>query len=197
MALALEIAFAAAIGLVALSLLAVVLGKATDRLLLGLTIALAAAAAVAVVALGINLADSYTDVDALLLAAGGIGAAAVAEAGLLALNRGLRRLQQVEHPHLSDDLVGLTLLENVEDRGHGVLQPVLHLRALPTGGRGFVQVRLTLFRGQRRQWHDQTAHGLGWLRGRPQLSQSDCHPATRPTARDVRPLERPRQTLAG
>ena len=96
MALALEIAFAAAIGVVALSLLAVVLGKATDRLLLTVTIVLAACAAAAVVALGIDLVDSYTDVDALLLAAGGIGAAAVAEAGLLALNRGLRRMQEVE-----------------------------------------------------------------------------------------------------
>lgn len=96
MALALEIVFAAGIVVVALSLLAVVLGKASDRLLLTLTIVLAAASAAAAVALGIDLVDSYTDVDALLLAAGGIGAAAVAEAGLLALNRGLRRMQQIE-----------------------------------------------------------------------------------------------------
>ena len=46
MALALEIAFAAAIGIVALSLLAVVLGKASDRLLLIVTVALAAGAAI-------------------------------------------------------------------------------------------------------------------------------------------------------
>ena len=96
MALALEIVFAAGIVVVALSLLAVVLGKASDRLLLVLTVVLAAGAAVAVVGLGIDLADSYTDVDALLLAAGGLAAAAVAEAGLLALNRGLRRMQQIE-----------------------------------------------------------------------------------------------------
>jgi hypothetical protein len=96
MALAFEIAFAAAICVVALSLLAVVLGKASDRLLLLVTIALAVGSAVAVIALGIDLANPYTDVDALLLAAGGFAAAAVAEAGLLALNRGLRRMQQVE-----------------------------------------------------------------------------------------------------
>src|SRR5215211_3217072 len=96
MALALEIAFAAAICVVALSFLAVVLGKASDRLLLLVTIALAVGSAVAVIALGIDLADSYTDVDALLLAAGGFAAAAVAEAGLLALNRGLRRMQETE-----------------------------------------------------------------------------------------------------
>jgi hypothetical protein len=96
MALALEIAFAAGIVVVALSLLAVVVGKATDRLLLIVTVALAAGAALAAVALGIDLVDSYADVDALLLAAGGLAAAAVAEAGLLALNRGLRRMQQIE-----------------------------------------------------------------------------------------------------
>jgi hypothetical protein len=96
MALALEIAFAAGIVVVALSLLAVVLGKASDRLLLIVTLALAIGAAVAAVALGIDLVESYADVDALLLAAGGLAAAAVAEAGLLALNRGLRRMQQIE-----------------------------------------------------------------------------------------------------
>jgi len=96
MVLALQIAFAAAIGVVALSLLAVVTGRATDRLLLALTIALAGGSVVGVVALGIDLANSFTDTNALLLASGGLGAAAIAEAGLLALNRGLRRLQQIE-----------------------------------------------------------------------------------------------------
>ena len=96
MALALEIVFAAGIVVVALSLLAVVLGKASDRLLLVVTVVLATGSAIAAVALGIDLVNSYTDVDALLLAAGGLAAAAVAEAGLLALNRGLRRMQQTE-----------------------------------------------------------------------------------------------------
>ena len=96
MALALEIAFAAAIGVVALSLLAVVLGKASDALLLWITIALAIGAAFAVIGLGIDLVDSYADVDALILAAGGLAAAAVAEGGLLALNRGLRRMQEID-----------------------------------------------------------------------------------------------------
>src|SRR3954451_11349411 len=96
MALALQIVFAAGIVVVGLSLLAVVLGKASDRLLLVVTVALAIGAAVGVVALGIDLVDSYTDVDPLLLAAGGLAAAAIAEAGLLALNRGLRRMQETE-----------------------------------------------------------------------------------------------------
>src|SRR5262245_9637060 len=96
MAIALEIAFAAAIGVVALSLLAVVLGRASDRLLLGLTIALAVGAAVAVVLLGVDLVESFVDTDAAILAAGGLAAAAVAEAGLLALNRGLRKMQEID-----------------------------------------------------------------------------------------------------
>ena len=96
MALALEIVFAAGIVVVALSLLGVVLGKASDRLLLVVTVVLATGATIAAVALGIDLVDSYTDIEALLLAAGGLAAAAVAEAGLLALNRGLRRMQQTE-----------------------------------------------------------------------------------------------------
>lgn len=96
MALALEIAFATAIVVVALSLLAVVTGRASDRLLLIVTIVLAAGATVGVIALGVDLVESYTDIDAVLLAAGGFAAAAVAEAGLLALNRGLRRMQEVE-----------------------------------------------------------------------------------------------------
>jgi hypothetical protein len=95
-ALALEIAFAAGIAIVAGSLLAVVFGKAGDRLLLWLTVVLAAGAAVAAVALGINFVEDFTSTDALLLAAGGLAAAAVAEAGLLALNRGLRRLHELE-----------------------------------------------------------------------------------------------------
>lgn len=60
MDLVLEIAFAAGIVVVALSLLAVVLGKASDRLLLIVTVALATGAAVAAVALGIDLVDSLS-----------------------------------------------------------------------------------------------------------------------------------------
>ena len=96
MALALEIAFAAAIGVVALSFLAVVTRRASDRLLLIVTAALAVGAAIGVIALGIDLVASYGDTDALILAAAGFGAAAVAEAGLLALNHGLRRMQEIE-----------------------------------------------------------------------------------------------------
>ena len=66
MALALEIAFAAAIGVVALSFLAVVTGRASDRLLLIVTIALAVGAAIGVIALGIDLVASYGDTDALI-----------------------------------------------------------------------------------------------------------------------------------
>jgi hypothetical protein len=96
MALALEIIFASAVAVVALSLLAVVKQKAGERLLLAITLALSVAAVVAIAALGLDLVDSFTDTDALLLAAGGLAAAAIAEAGLLALNRGLKRMQEIE-----------------------------------------------------------------------------------------------------
>src|SRR5262249_50636 len=68
------------------------------RLLLALTIALAVGAAVGTIALGINLVDSFTDTDALILAAGGFAAAAVAGGGLLPPNPALRRPPQVEAP---------------------------------------------------------------------------------------------------
>ena len=96
MALVLEIAFAAASSSSRFPFSPSSWGRRATGSCSSLTVVLATGAAVAAVALGIDLVDSYTDVDALLLAAGGIGAAAVAEAGLLALNRGLRRMQQIE-----------------------------------------------------------------------------------------------------
>jgi hypothetical protein len=96
MVLALGLVFATGIAVVALSLLGVATAKAGDRLLLWTTVALAAGAAVAAVALGIDLAHDFADADALILVTAGLGAAALAEAGLFALNRGLRRLRQIE-----------------------------------------------------------------------------------------------------
>src|SRR3954469_9131184 len=96
MVIALEIAFAAGLAVVGISLVAVVTERAGDRFLLWATIALGVAAVVGAVALGINLVSSFTETDALLLVVGGLCAAAVAEAGLLALSRGLRRIRQVD-----------------------------------------------------------------------------------------------------
>ncbi len=61
-----------------------------------LTGVLAVASAVATAALGVDLVTDFASTDALLLAAGGLAACAVAEAGLFALSRGLIRLRQEE-----------------------------------------------------------------------------------------------------
>jgi hypothetical protein len=96
MALASEIVFAAALVVVAISFGALLRGRASDRVLLTLTIVLAAIAVIAAGALGVNLVEGFTSTEALLLAAGGVGAAAVAEASLLGLARGLHRLREIE-----------------------------------------------------------------------------------------------------
>ena len=63
------------------------------------------------------------------------------------------RQQQVDDPHLADDLVALALVEHVGDRGAGVLEAVLHLGALATGGGGLVEGGLALF--GRERWESQ------------------------------------------
>jgi hypothetical protein len=96
MALALEIVFAVGLLLVAASFATIALGRARPRLFVGIAMGLGAGALLATAALGVNLVDPFTDTDALLLAAGGLAAAAVAELGLLALARGLERIREVE-----------------------------------------------------------------------------------------------------
>ena len=96
MALALQIAFAVGLGLVALSFVALGRGLAQPRHLLTVAVVLALGSITAAGALAFNSIDRFTDTDALLLAAGGLGAAAVAELGLLAFVRGLARVREVE-----------------------------------------------------------------------------------------------------
>src|SRR5688500_10701157 len=95
MTLALEIAVASALVLVALSFAGVTLGRLSERALLALTVLLALVAALAVAAVGINLVEHFADTDLLLLAAGGIAAAAVGTGGLFGFARGLRALRSV------------------------------------------------------------------------------------------------------
>lgn len=97
MALALEIAVAAALLVVALSFAGVATRRLGERSLLALTILLALAAAVAFAAAAVNLVEEFADADVLFLAAGGLAAAAVAEGGLYAFARGLRALREVEN----------------------------------------------------------------------------------------------------
>jgi chromosome segregation ATPase len=96
MALALEIAFAAAVAIVAASLAAVAFARVSERVLLGLTVVLALAALAGAVAAGIEIADGTDDTELLLVTVGGLALAALAEAGLFLLRRGLRRVREVE-----------------------------------------------------------------------------------------------------
>ncbi|HEY3069349.1 MAG TPA: hypothetical protein VGJ34_03455, partial [Gaiellaceae bacterium] len=101
MALGLELAFAAGFLAVALSFVVFALGRARERPLVALTVLLAVGAVAAAAALGVNLADRFTGTEPLVLAAGGLAAAAAAELGLIGLARGFRRVRELER--LSDE----------------------------------------------------------------------------------------------
>ena len=89
-------AFAVGLAGLGLSFLLACLRRISTRALLLLTGLLALGAAAAGVALGINLVDRFTKTEPIVLALGGLGAAAVAELGLVALVRGLGRLEDEE-----------------------------------------------------------------------------------------------------
>jgi hypothetical protein len=94
--LAFELAFAAGLTAVALSFGALALGRARERYLVLLTVVLGLAALAAAGALTVNVLHRFTENDPLLLAAGGLAAAAVAELALVALARGFRRTRDLE-----------------------------------------------------------------------------------------------------
>jgi hypothetical protein len=100
MPLALELGFTAALFVVALSFVALALGRGRERVFLGIAVALALGAIGAAGALGVNLARGFTETAPLVLVAGGLAAAAAAELGLVALSRGFGRLRELER--LSD-----------------------------------------------------------------------------------------------
>ena len=106
MALVFELVFAAGLALVGLSLVGVALGRARERHLVWASVVLALGAVAAAGALVLNLVEPFTDSDALLLAAGGLAAAAVAELGLVAMTRALARTKELEQlsQHARDDL---------------------------------------------------------------------------------------------
>jgi hypothetical protein len=105
-ALLFELLFAAGLALVGLSLVGVALGRARERHLVSASVVLALGAVAAAGALVLNLVEPFTDSDALLLAAGGLAAAAVAELGLVAMTRALARTKELEQlsQHARDDL---------------------------------------------------------------------------------------------
>jgi hypothetical protein len=118
MALAFELAFALGLALVAVSFGLLALGRAQERFLLAAAAALGVGALAATVALAVNIVEPFTDNDAILLAAGGLAAAAIAELGLLGLARGLKRVDEVEKLAESarDDLARFVEAE-MRDRG--------------------------------------------------------------------------------
>src|ERR687891_1688451 len=96
MTLALEIAFAAAFAVVALSLVGVAFFRVPARLLLASAVALAALAVAAVVVAGIEIAEGSGDEELLLVTAAGLLIAAASQASLFLLTRGLRRVRDLE-----------------------------------------------------------------------------------------------------
>jgi hypothetical protein len=96
MALAFELAFAVGFALVGVSLVAVAFGRAPERYLIRIAVVLGFGALAAGAALVLNLTDSFTDTDAVLLATGGLAAATVVELGLAGFVRGLRRASELE-----------------------------------------------------------------------------------------------------
>ena len=96
MAGAFEIAFAAGLALVGVSFGAVVLDRASEKFLIAATVLLTLGSLAGWVALGINFSEDFVETPPLLLAAGGLLAAAVAEAGLLLFVRALRRLRDLD-----------------------------------------------------------------------------------------------------
>jgi hypothetical protein len=96
MALGFQIAFGVGLGLVALSLAAIARGRARARYLVVIAVGLGVGALASAGTLAANLVYRFTETDALLLAAGGLAAAAVGELGLVALTRSLKRVRAVE-----------------------------------------------------------------------------------------------------
>jgi hypothetical protein len=96
MEVALEIVFAAALAVVAGSVAAAAWGRLPERALLAAAVTFAVAAVLAGIAVGVDLAESFAETDALLLVTGGLALAALAEATLYALARGLRRVRDLE-----------------------------------------------------------------------------------------------------
>lgn len=96
MTVALEIAFAVGFAVVAVSVAAVVLSRVPDRLLVASAISLGVLAIAAVVVAGIEIAEGSAEEELLIVTAGGLLVAAVAQAFLVALSRALRRVHELD-----------------------------------------------------------------------------------------------------
>ena len=96
MEVALEIVFVAALAAVAASVTAAAWGRLPERALLAAAITFTVAAVLSGIAVGVDLVEGFAETDALLLVTGGLALAALAEATLYALARGLRRVGDLE-----------------------------------------------------------------------------------------------------
>jgi hypothetical protein len=96
MDLALEIAFAAALVVVAASLVGVAFGRVPERFLLGSAVALGVLTVAGAILAGIGIAEGEADTTVLLVAVGGLAAAALCQTGLLVAVRALRRIRDFE-----------------------------------------------------------------------------------------------------
>jgi hypothetical protein len=96
MTLALEIAFVAALTVVAVTLVAVAFARVPERLLLATAVGLSVLALAAAVVAGLEITDGTDDTELLLVTVGGLVAAAFCQTGLLLLSRGLRRVSDLE-----------------------------------------------------------------------------------------------------
>jgi hypothetical protein len=111
MAAAFEILFAAGLAIVALSFAALVLGRGSDRLFIALAVVLALGAIGSGIVLGLNHSEQWIGDAPLLVATGGLLAAAIAEVGLVLFGRGLRRLKDYE---AAADLGRARIVEHLE-----------------------------------------------------------------------------------
>ena len=112
-----EIVFAVGLVVVSLSLAGVLARRVSERTLRVLTGLLAGGAAVFTAALGLNAVERFAESDGLVLAAGGLAAAAVAEAGLVALLHALERLRDYERlTETGRDRIDALLAAHAEER---------------------------------------------------------------------------------
>lgn len=117
MELALEIVFVAALVVVAASVAVAAWGRLPERALLGAAVTFAIAAVLSGIAVGVDLVEGFAETDALLLVTGGLALAALAEASLYALARGLGRVRDLERVRDSArDRIAAYLEEHLGER---------------------------------------------------------------------------------
>jgi hypothetical protein len=145
MELVLEIAFAAALAVVAVSLVAVAFARVPDRLLLGSAVALGVVALGGAVVAGLEIAEATDDDTTLLLVtAGGLLVAALCQTGLFLLARGQRRFADIERVgEEARARLELYLEQHAEERRAEIERTLARERAEASHALGEQERRLT------------------------------------------------------